>query len=404
MSQVETRKRMRIILSFNIINIRKREIRMDIKQLLKKYRNEAGMTQQEVADKIHVSRNTYTQYENGTRRIDIEMFVNITEALGVQLSFKEWKSIENKIKDLKEMKREWEQLREEFFQAMAYRNHPKVKELLEAGLDPNIRDENNERAFISAVKNGAYDIVATLLTYNIPYKSEWDYEWEDEWERPLTMATEEGHYGVVREILKWGRCPDDEISYGPTPLQKAFLSERYDLVRLLMSKGADINIKWYHGSIVQRLIEKKNDNMLLFIKERYYNDLDEKQTHLLDSYINENNPTSTRKIGHKHEWAWGIYDSKEYDHVKDIMRNNFHTINMMDEKKLLIQLTEGYRMRKGYLYALAFYSFTFKEPIIYKELKELVMTHLENGVVMRNMGREACHNLRERLRDLPVYQ
>lgn len=61
---------------------------MNIAKLIKQYRTEAGFTQQQVADKLFVAKNTYNQYENGTRKIESEMFMKILGVLGIRTDFR----------------------------------------------------------------------------------------------------------------------------------------------------------------------------------------------------------------------------------------------------------------------------------------------------------------------------
>jgi len=55
-------------------------------ELLKCYRKKHGWTQKEVAEKLHVSHNTYSQYETGKRSIDIDMYREITKVLDMDVS------------------------------------------------------------------------------------------------------------------------------------------------------------------------------------------------------------------------------------------------------------------------------------------------------------------------------
>lgn len=54
---------------------------MEHYERIRKRREELGLTQKEVADKIFVKHNTYSQYETGKRKIDSETFFSIIEIL-----------------------------------------------------------------------------------------------------------------------------------------------------------------------------------------------------------------------------------------------------------------------------------------------------------------------------------
>ena len=46
---------------------------------LKDLREDADVTQQELAEHLHIRQNTYSQYENGQRQIPLELLVALAE-------------------------------------------------------------------------------------------------------------------------------------------------------------------------------------------------------------------------------------------------------------------------------------------------------------------------------------
>ncbi len=52
------------------------------KERLKKYRNEAGLTQVQVAERIGVSRRAYQHYEAGERALTGNQWVKLSKVLG----------------------------------------------------------------------------------------------------------------------------------------------------------------------------------------------------------------------------------------------------------------------------------------------------------------------------------
>ena len=50
--------------------------------LMKKYREQKGMTQQQIADKLEISVSSYNMLENGKRGISVIMAKNISLILG----------------------------------------------------------------------------------------------------------------------------------------------------------------------------------------------------------------------------------------------------------------------------------------------------------------------------------
>lgn len=62
---------------------------MKIYDLIRNLRKEKKLTQQELADKVHVTVQTINQYESGKRQIKAEMLVSLLEALGYDFSIQE---------------------------------------------------------------------------------------------------------------------------------------------------------------------------------------------------------------------------------------------------------------------------------------------------------------------------
>jgi len=60
---------------------------MNTANLIKLYRKEAKMTQEQVAKQLFIAKNTYSQYENGVRKMESEMFLKILDVLGIQIEF-----------------------------------------------------------------------------------------------------------------------------------------------------------------------------------------------------------------------------------------------------------------------------------------------------------------------------
>lgn len=54
--------------------------------LLKKLRKENGLTQQQVADYLHLDRSTYAYYESGRTKINIDILVRLSQFFQVSLA------------------------------------------------------------------------------------------------------------------------------------------------------------------------------------------------------------------------------------------------------------------------------------------------------------------------------
>lgn len=59
---------------------------MNYHEIIKKKRKELGFTQKEVAKTLFIEHNTYSQYETGKRKMDVEMFMSILQCLKIDIS------------------------------------------------------------------------------------------------------------------------------------------------------------------------------------------------------------------------------------------------------------------------------------------------------------------------------
>ncbi len=54
---------------------------------LKDLREDADITQREIAEHLHIRQNTYSQYENGQRQIPIEMLISLAQFYNVSTDY-----------------------------------------------------------------------------------------------------------------------------------------------------------------------------------------------------------------------------------------------------------------------------------------------------------------------------
>ena len=57
------------------------------KERLKELRIQAGYTQQQIADKLHVSQQSYARYELGTGEPNLDMLVKISQIFEVSVDY-----------------------------------------------------------------------------------------------------------------------------------------------------------------------------------------------------------------------------------------------------------------------------------------------------------------------------
>ena len=54
---------------------------------LKDLREDNDLTQRELAERLHISQNTYSQYENGVRQLPIEILIEISRIYDVSTDY-----------------------------------------------------------------------------------------------------------------------------------------------------------------------------------------------------------------------------------------------------------------------------------------------------------------------------
>lgn len=54
---------------------------------LRDLREDHDMTQRQLAEQLHISQNTYSQYENGVRQLPIEVLIQLSEIYNVSTDY-----------------------------------------------------------------------------------------------------------------------------------------------------------------------------------------------------------------------------------------------------------------------------------------------------------------------------
>ena len=117
-----------------------------------------------------------------------------------------------------------------------------LKELLDQGIDPNIKYEFYETALIYATIKGRIDIIRLLLEYKADPNLT-----DSEGDTALIIASASGDADTVELLLEYKADPNIANDSQYSPLMSASIYNLLYIVRLLLDNGADPIMKNIYG-------------------------------------------------------------------------------------------------------------------------------------------------------------
>nr|KAG5701758.1 hypothetical protein BaRGS_000748 [Batillaria attramentaria] len=118
-----------------------------------------------------------------------------------------------------------------------------VRELLEAGVDPNAVDNEGWSALLCAAKEGHLEITIELLEHGAEKEHKDTCGWT-----ALMWASYKGRIIVVQELLDRGANPNAKADHSMTSLAWAAGRGHTEIVHMLISKGAKVNTADKYGT------------------------------------------------------------------------------------------------------------------------------------------------------------
>lgn len=135
--------------------------------------------------------------------------------------------------------------------AVAADDLAKARALLDGGADANVRNSVEIPVLVMAIRRGSLPMVDALLKHGAnPNVRDLDTDFS-----PLIKAIAvdaPGRKDLVKRLLRGGADVNaaigkDGLDKGMTPLMLAVISENEDIVRLLLDKGANVNVRTPDG-------------------------------------------------------------------------------------------------------------------------------------------------------------
>ena len=125
--------------------------------------------------------------------------------------------------------------RNEFAKAMKFDDVNTVKSLISQGINPNLVDSNGNPMLVLAIKDRSYKVIDVLLT-----TKGMDVDLSNkQGETPLMIASINGDLPLVRTLVLKNKAQLDHISW--TPLHYACAKGHLDIAQFLIANGAKVD-------------------------------------------------------------------------------------------------------------------------------------------------------------------
>jgi len=145
-------------------------------------------------------------------------------------------------------------------------NYKKIEEAFKEGADVNMKNDNGVWFFIVASGHGNARTVNVLLEKGIDVNITDDYNFNNN--TALSIAVINAKYDVVELLIEKGADINKENNKGDTPLIHAIRSEDYNMVQLLLEHPY-INIEHYVDTIFNQLRVVAEVTLIPYLIEKY---------------------------------------------------------------------------------------------------------------------------------------
>lgn len=140
---------------------------------------------------------------------------------------------------------------QEMFQLARGGDAARLKEFLEIGLAPNIRDGKGNSLLMLASYNGNFDAARVLLEHGGDPQLA-----NDSGQIPLAGCAFKGDTEMARLLIENGADVNAQMPDGKTALMFAAMFNRIEIIDLMLTHGADATLQSSDGMTAQSLAQK----------------------------------------------------------------------------------------------------------------------------------------------------
>lgn len=151
----------------------------------------------------------------------------------------------------------------DFAKAAKFNDVKEVKLLLSKGVNPNTVDSNGNPMLVLAIRDRSYAVIEVLLT-----AKDMDVDLSDKnGETPLMMASINGDLPLVQTLVLKNRAQLDHISW--TPLHYACAKGHLDVAQFLLANGAIVDSLSLGGTTpLMMAVQSGNDYLVKLLLDK----------------------------------------------------------------------------------------------------------------------------------------
>ena len=153
--------------------------------------------------------------------------------------------------------------RDDFVKATKFDDVSTVKSLIKQGISPNLVDENGNPILVLAIKDRSYQVIDVLLS-----SKGMDVDLSNkQGETPLMLASINGELPIVKTLIVKNKAQIDHIGW--TPLHYACAKGHLDVASFLLANGANVNAPSLGGTTpLMMAVQSGNESLVKLLLDK----------------------------------------------------------------------------------------------------------------------------------------